>query len=228
MSALVLLVEDDAAMRRFLRASLAPPQFQLLEAESSAQAVTLATTRNPEIVLLDLGLPDGDGIALAVRLRQWSRVPIIVLSARTEERDKIAALDAGADDYLTKPFSMNELLARMRVALRRAADAPEDGAITVEIEGLRIELASRQVSRAGTPIHLTPTEFRMLALFARNLGRLLNHRQILTDVWGPGHVHDAQYVRVHMASLRRKIERNPARPRLIVTEAGVGYRMIER
>ncbi len=221
---LVLLVEDDASMRRFLRASLGPLPVRLVEAASAQEALSLATSQNPELVLLDLGLPDGDGIELTRRVRGWSAVPIIVLSARSDEADKVAALDAGADDYLTKPFSTNELHARMRVALRRAAGrgAP---APTVEIGALRIDLARREVSRDGREVHLTPIEFRMLAFLARNVGRLLTHGQILAEVWGPGRERDAHYVRVHMASLRRKIEREPARPRLLVTEPGVGYRL---
>jgi two-component system KDP operon response regulator KdpE len=226
-SSLVLLVEDDPSMRRLLRASLGPPTYRILEAESMAEAVTLATTRNPDLVLLDLGLPDGNGTELAARLRAFSQVPIIVLSARTDEADKIAALDAGADDYLTKPFSVNELLARMRVALRRAASMQKEAGPVVDLGLLHIDLSRHEVTLEGREVHLTPTEFRMLALFARNLGRLLTHQQILSEVWGPGRAHDMHYVRVHMASLRRKIERDPARPRLLVTEPGVGYRLRE-
>jgi len=222
---LVLLVEDDVSMRRFLRAALGAHAFRLVEAASAGEAMTLAASHNPELVLLDLGLPDGDGVALTARLRAWTRVPIIVVSARTDESDKVAALDAGADDYLTKPFSSNELLARMRVALRRASERGEPAERVIEVEALRIDLSRREGFRDGREVHLTPIEFRILSLLARNVGRLLTHRQILADVWGPGRAHEAHHVRVHMASLRRKIEREPARPRLLVTEPGVGYRL---
>jgi two-component system KDP operon response regulator KdpE len=222
---LVLLVEDDPSMRRFLRASLGAHAFRLVEAGTAREARTLAPSHNPELVLLDLGLPDGDGVELVRELRGWSRAPIIVLSARTDEADKVGALDAGADDYLTKPFSTNELLARIRVALRRAAERGAPAEQVILIDTLRIDLGRREVSRDGQPVHLTPIEFRILQLLARNLGRLLTHRQILAEVWGPGAGHEAHNVRVHMASLRRKIERDPARPQLLVTEAGVGYRL---
>ena len=224
---LVLLVEDDVAMRRFLRASLGSQAFRLIEAGTAQAALALATSENPELVLLDLGLPDGDGITLTRRIREWSTVPIIVLSARAHDADKVAVLDAGADDYLTKPFSVNELLARMRVALRHAGERGQVAAPVVELGTLCIDLARREVTRDGALVHLTPIELRMLALFARNLGRMLTHRQILHEVWGPGRT-EAHYVRVHMASLRRKIELDPARPRLLITEPGVGYRLRER
>jgi two-component system KDP operon response regulator KdpE len=224
---LLLVVEDDPSMRRFLRASLGAHPFKVIEAASLKEALALAASQPPELVLLDLGLPDGEGVDLVRQVRSWSRVPIIVLSARTDEADKVAALDAGADDYLTKPFSMNELLARLRVALRHASagDAP---ATVIEAGGLHVDLTRREVTRDGRAVHLTPIEYRILAYLARNAGRMLTHQQILTEVWGPGRTHESHYVRVHMASLRRKIERDPARPRLIVTEPGVGYRLRDR
>ena len=228
MSAPVLLVvEDDPSMRRFLRASLGAHPFKVIEASTLKEAMTLAASHSPELVLLDLGLPDGEGVDLVRRVREWSRVPIIVLSARADEADKVTALDAGADDYLTKPFSMNELLARLRVALRRAStsEAPES---VIEVGSLRIDLARREVTRDGSEVHLTPIEYRILAYLTRNVGRMLTHQQILAEVWGPGRAQESHYVRVHMASLRRKIERDPARPRLIVTEPGVGYRLRDR
>jgi two-component system KDP operon response regulator KdpE len=225
---LVLLVEDERQMRRFLRASLTSHGFRLVEAETAQQALALATSHNPEVVLLDLGLPDGDGIAVALRLREWSRVPIIILSARGRETDKVAALDAGADDYLTKPFGVNELLARIRVSLRRAAESAEIATPVLQIGALRIDLARREVTLDGHALHLTPNEYRLLTLLARNAGKVLTHRQILKEVWGPGHVGETHYLRVYMAQLRRKIEADPARPQLLVTEPSVGYRLRDR
>jgi two-component system KDP operon response regulator KdpE len=222
---LVLIVEDEPPMRRFLRASLGSHGFRLLEAGSAREAIAAATSHNPELILLDLGLPDGDGVELCRRLREWSRVPIIVLSARGHESDKVQALDAGADDYLTKPFGVNELLARMRVALRHAAEVGQPAEPVLDIGALHIDLARRLVTRAGVEVRLTPIEFRILALLARNAGRMLTHRQILQEVWGPGRSEETHYVRVYMANLRRKIEDDPARPRLLVTEPGVGYRL---
>jgi two-component system KDP operon response regulator KdpE len=225
---LVLVVEDELPMRRFLRASLGSHGFHIVEAASAREATALASSHNPELILLDLGLPDGDGVALTRRLREWCRVPIIVLSARGHESDKVQALDAGADDYLTKPFGLAELLARMRVALRHAAVVGRPAEPLLEIGSLHIDLARRVVTRGGEEVRLTPIEFRLLALLARNAGRVLTHRQILQEVWGPGRGDETHYVRVYMASLRRKIEDDPARPRLLVTEPGVGYRLRER
>jgi two-component system, OmpR family, KDP operon response regulator KdpE len=222
---LVLIVEDEPPMRRFLRASLGSRGYRVIESGTLHEGELAATSQNPELILLDLGLPDGDGVSLTRRIREWSRVPIIVLSARGKEADKVEALDAGADDYLTKPFGVNELLARMRVALRRAAEAGRPDQPVVEVGPLHVDLARREVRRGGQEIHLTPIEFRLLALLARNAGRMLTHRQILAEVWGPGRGDETHYVRVYMASLRRKIEDDPARPRLLVTEPGVGYRL---
>jgi two-component system, OmpR family, KDP operon response regulator KdpE len=221
----VLVVEDEPQMRRFLRASLAAHGIRLLEAGTAAEAVLQATTNNPELVLLDLGLPDGDGIDLTRRLREWCRAPIIVLSARGREQDKVEALDAGADDYLTKPFGVNELLARMRVAFRHADAAEGAAPALVDLGRLRIDLSRRQVTVDGREVHLTPTEYRLLGLLARHVGKLVTHRQILMEIWGPAFVNQTHYVRVHMAELRKKLEDNAARPRLIVTEPGVGYRL---
>jgi two-component system, OmpR family, KDP operon response regulator KdpE len=220
---LILLVEDEPQMRRFLRASLGSHGFRLLETDRAAEAITLASSHNPEVILLDLGLPDGDGIDLTRRLREWTRVPIIVLSARGREDDKVAALDAGADDYLTKPFGMNELLARIRVALRHAHRGTE--AQVFELGGLRVDFVRRTVTVEGREVHLTPIEYRLLAYLAQHAGRVLTHRQILQEVWGPGQASQTHYVRVHMAELRKKIEADPARPKLLVTEPGVGYRL---
>lgn len=223
--AVVLVVEDEAPVRRFLRAALEGHGFRLVEATTIREAEQLAPGHNPDLFLLDLGLPDGDGIALARRLRDWTRAPIIVLSARGREEDKVAALDAGADDYLTKPFGVNELLARMRVALRHAGAGP-GGEPVFEAGPLRVDLARREVTVDGREVRLTPTEFRLLALLARHAGKVLTHRMILREVWGPA-ASEVHYVRVHMAELRKKLEAEPARPRLLVTEPGVGYRLRE-
>jgi len=223
---LVLVVEDDAQVRRFLRAALASHAFRLVEAGTVREAEQLATSHNPDVYLLDLGLPDGDGVDLARRLREWTRAPIIVLSARGREEDKVNALDAGADDYLTKPFGVNELLARLRVALRHAQATPA-GDPVLEAGPLKVDLARREVTVEGREIRLTPTEFKLLALLARHAGKVLTHRQILKEVWGPN-ASEAHWVRVHMAELRKKVEPDPARPRLLVTEPGVGYRLRDR
>jgi len=225
---LVLVVEDEPQMRRFLRACLTSHGYRLVEAASVREAEQLATSHNPEVVLLDLGLPDGDGIELTRRLREWTRVPVIVVSARGREEDKVLALDAGADDYLTKPFGVSELLARLRVALRHARQGAGSASPIVEVGGLRVDLERREVSVDGREVRLTPIEFRLLALLARNAGKVLTHRQILNEVWGPSYAAQTHHVRVHMADLRKKIEADPARPRLIVTELGVGYRLRDR
>ena len=227
-SPLVLVVEDEVQMRRFLRTALGTQGYRVVEAEASREALVAATTHNPELILLDLGLPDGDGIDLARRIREWSRVPIIVISARGREDDKVAALDAGADDYLTKPFGTNELLARMRVALRHAAEKDGGEATPVLENGaLRIDQARREVTLAGKEVRLTPIEYRLLVLMARHAGMVLTHRQILKEVWGPPYVNETHYLRVFMAQLRRKVEPDPVRPALLLTEPGVGYRLAD-
>jgi two-component system KDP operon response regulator KdpE len=220
---LVLVVEDELPVRRFLRAALAGQGYRVEEAGTVAEAEQLAPRHTPDLFLLDLGLPDGDGIALTRRFREWSRAPIIVLSARGREEDKVNALDGGADDYLTKPFSVNELLARLRVALRHAQASPDQRAV-FEVGPLRIDLARREVTLNGAEVRLTPTEYRVLALLAHHAGKVLTHRQILDEVWGPKAT-EAHYVRVQIAEIRKKIEDEPARPRLLVTEPGVGYRL---
>jgi two-component system, OmpR family, KDP operon response regulator KdpE len=186
------------------------------------------TTHNPDLVLLDLGLPDGDGIALTRKIREWSRVPILVVSARGREADKVEALDAGADDYLTKPFGMNELLARMRVAFRHHDAEQGERSPVVDVGELHLDLERRRVTVAGAEVHLTPIEYRILALLGRNAGKLLTHQRILTEVWGQAYATHTHYVRVHMGELRKKIERDPARPRILLTEPGVGYRLRDR
>ncbi len=221
----ILLVEDEPQMRRFLRASLGSHGFRLVEAGTVREGEQLAASHNPEVILLDLGLPDGDGIDLTRRLREWSRAPIVVISARGREEDKVGALDAGADDYLTKPFGVNELLARIRVALRHGAGATPGAEPVLEVGPLRIDQPRREVTVTGRAIRLTPIEYRLLVLLARNAGRVLTHRQILREVWGPGAAEQTHYVRVQMAELRKKIEADPTRPALLVTEQGVGYRL---
>jgi two-component system KDP operon response regulator KdpE len=226
---LVLVVEDEPQMRRFIRATLTSHEYRLLEASTSAEALGLARSHSPELVLLDLGLPDGDGIEVTRRIREWSQMPVIVISARGREDDKVTALDAGANDYLTKPFGINELLARMRVALRYTKmGASASGVSVMEFGTLRIDLIRREVTLGGKEVHLTPIEYKLLVLLAQNAGRVLTHQQILKEVWGPSYASQAHYVRVHMAELRKKIEANPARPKLLVTEPGIGYRLRDR
>ncbi|MEN6526368.1 MAG: response regulator [Candidatus Polarisedimenticolia bacterium] len=223
---LVLLIEDDPQIRRFLRAALGAQGYELLEAATGAEGLALAGARPPAVVLLDLGLPDGDGVDVARKLREWSDVPIVVLSARGRDADKVAALDAGADDYVTKPFSLPELAARLRVAQRHAAQAaaPRDEP-AFEFGDLRVDVAKRQVFVGAAEIHLTPTEFKLLALLARHAGRVVTHRQLLREVWGRAHEEDTHYLRVQMHGLRRKLEPDSARPRHLLTEPGVGYRL---
>ncbi len=223
---LVLLVEDEAQMRRFIRASLSNHAYRVVEAERGNLALGLATSHNPDLVLLDLGLPDMDGLAVTRELRAWTAVPILVISARGQEDDKIRALDAGADDYVTKPFSMGELLARMRVALRHAAQRSQETASAVlTIGDLKVDLVARLVYVGDEEIHLTPHEYKLLVTLAKNAGKVMTHQQLLREVWGPNHGSDTQYLRVYMGQLRHKLEKSPARPRYLVTEPGVGYRL---
>ena len=222
----VLVVEDELQMRRFLRTSLAAHGYRVAEAVTAPDAVSAAGTDNPDVILLDLGLPGGDGIDVLRRIREWSRVPVIVISARGRDDDKVAALDGGADDYLTKPFSVDELLARVRVALRHAqsARAVRDEPV-LEFGEVRIDVVRREVKVGEREVHLTPIEYKLLVLLAQNAGRVLTHRYIIREVWGASYAGQTHYVRVHMAELRKKIEADPARPRLLLTEPGVGYRL---
>jgi two-component system KDP operon response regulator KdpE len=220
----VVLIEDEPQMRRFLRAVLPSQGVDLFEADSGERGIVEVGLRRPDVVILDLGLPDIDGVTVVTRLREWTEVPIIILSARHDEDQKVAALDAGADDYLTKPFSVAELLARIRVALRRMARAA-DGAEVVHAGPITIDLSLRRVDVSGTPVRLTPIEYRLLAQLARHAGRVLTHRHLLKEVWGPTHVDDAHYLRIYMAQLRRKLEVDPTQPRYLITEPGVGYRL---
>jgi two-component system KDP operon response regulator KdpE len=220
----VLIVEDEKQIRRFVRTSLEAQGHKVFEAQTAKEGLVEAGTRKPDLVVLDLGLPDLDGVEFIRDLRGWSAVPVIVLSARSNETDKIAALDAGADDYLTKPFGVGELLARVRVALRRIATGPEGDAV-VEFGEVRVDLANRLVTRSSAPVHLTALEYRLLAVLARNLGKVITQRQLLRDVWGPSHVEHSHYLRIYMGQLRHKLENDPARPRHLLTETGVGYRL---
>ena len=223
----VIVVEDDAQIRRFVVTALESEGCVAYEADSIKRGLIEAGTRKPDLVVLDLGLPDGNGVDLIRDLRAWSNVPVIVLSARIGEADKIDALDAGADDYLTKPFGAGELLARVRAQLRRRARGANAGvAAVVEFGAMRVDLANRLVTRAGEPLHLTPIEYRLLAYLLANSGKVLTHRQLLRDIWGPSHAEDSHYVRVYMGHLRRKIEDDTSRPRHILTESGVGYRFV--
>jgi two-component system, OmpR family, KDP operon response regulator KdpE len=223
---LILLIEDEPQMRRFLRVTLKSHGYRLLEASGGVEGLREASTRSPDVVLLDLGLPDLDGLEVVNRLRDWSQVPVIVLSAREQEQDKIRALDAGADDYLTKPFGAGELLARIRVALRhQSGQLGEKGEPVIVLDNLRIDLASRQVFLNEAEVHLTPIEFRLLAVLVKNAGKVVTHSHLLKEVWGPPHMNQTQYLRVYMAQLRLKLEADPARPRFFLNEPGVGYRL---
>jgi two-component system KDP operon response regulator KdpE len=222
---LLLLIEDEAQLRRFLRPGLAAHGYRVLEAATGEEGLSLARQYVPEAVLLDLGLPDVDGLEVTRRLRQWSQAPIVILSARGQETDKVAALDAGADDYLTKPFGLPELLARLRVALRHVAQrGPVDGQ-EFTAGPLRVDLAARRVWVNGKEVHLTALEYKLLAVLIEHADRVMTHRQLLAAVWGPGNTEQYQYLRVYMAHLRRKLEPDPTRPRVLRTETGVGYRL---
>jgi two-component system KDP operon response regulator KdpE len=222
----VLVIEDELQMRRFLRSALEGHGYRVIEVGTAREGLAQAAGRNPEIILLDLGLPDVDGLDVTRRLREWTATPIVVLSARGLEQDKIRALDAGADDYLTKPFGVGELLARIRVALRHAATPPGELADPVFTQGeLTVDLARRQVFLGEEEVHLTPTEYKLLTLLVRHAGKVITQRQALKEVWGPNYSNQTHYLRVYMAQLRHKLELDPARPRLLLTEPGVGYRL---
>ena len=224
---LVLVIEDELPIRRFLRAAFESAGFQFEEAANARDGLASATSRAPDLIVLDLGLPDVDGIEVTQRLREWYTAPILVLSARGQERDKIRALDAGADDYVTKPFSVGELMARVRVALRHRARGDGAAADVVEVGTLRIDHGRRTVTLHGQPVKLTPIEFRLLFALARHPGRVLTHDHLLREAWGPAHAHQHHYLRVYMAQLRHKLEEEPSRPKLLLTEPGVGYRLRE-
>jgi len=222
---LLLIIEDDPPIRALLRTVLAGEGYRLTEADTGERAVRLAAQQPPDLVILDLGLPDIDGQDVLRRLREWLGAPVVVLSARDQEKQKVAALDAGADDYLTKPFGTGELLARIRVALRHANRRPgEPESAVFESGDLRVDLGARRVFARGAEVRLTPLEYKLLATLVRHAGKVLTHRFLLKEVWGPGH-HEPHHLRVFMASLRRKLERDPAQPRHLLTDQGVGYRL---
>ena len=222
----VVLIEDDKAIRRFVQVSLESENIRVVEAEQGRRGLSLAASARPDLVIVDLGLPDIDGADLIRQLRDWSSVPVIVLSARTREEEKVAALDAGADDYLTKPFGVPELLARIRAHLRRQSRGAVAEASKLQFGAVELDFEMRTVRRDGQPIHLTPIEYRLLVSLARHAGRVLTHRQLLQEVWGPSRVESAHYLRIYMGHLRQKLERDPAQPEHIMTETGVGYRLV--
>lgn len=223
--ATVLIVEDEREIRRFVRAALEDAGFRVVEADNQRGGLVEAGTRKPDLIILDLGLPDGDGTGFIREVRTWSSVPILVLSARVEERDKVRALDAGADDYVAKPFGTAELLARVRASLRRSRP-PGDAGATITFGAVAVDLALRRVSRAGEEIHLTPIEYRLLTALIAHPGKVLTHRHLLREVWGPGFVEHNHYLRIYMGNLRHKLEADPARPEHLLTEVGVGYRFV--
>jgi two-component system KDP operon response regulator KdpE len=222
----IVLIEDDPKIRRFLRTAFANNGYRLFEAATGSDGLVEAATRQPDVVIVDLGLPDLDGVEVIRRLREWTSVPVIVLSARGQESDKVAALDVGADDYVSKPFGPAELLARVRVALRHAARAPTDEDATFSVDDLRVDLARRQVFVGDKEVHLTPIEYKLLTTLIRHAGKVLTHGQLLKEVWGPSHESEAHYLRIYIMQLRRKLEANPTRPRYLRTEPGVVYRLV--
>ena len=229
-SPVAVVIEDEPQIRRFVRAALEAEGWQVHEAETARRGLSEAGTRKPDLLVLDLGLPDGDGLDLIRDVRGWSGVPIIVLSARVDEADKVAALDAGADDYLTKPFGVGELLARVRANLRRPRAVGVDGATQGDpvfcFGEVAVDRQARVVTRSGAPVHLTPIEYRLLLVLVANVGRVLTHRQLLREVWGPSHAGQNHYLRIYMGHLRQKLELDPAQPRHLLTETAVGYRLV--
>lgn len=228
----VVIIEDEPQIRRFVRSALEAEGWQVFEADTAKKGLSEAGTRKPDLLVLDLGLPDGDGLEVIRDVRGWSGVPIIVLSARSGEADKIAALDAGADDYLTKPFGTGELLARVRANLRRPRAAAADGSLAQEADPVfrfgevEVDRQARLVRRSGTQVHLTPIEYRLLSMLMANAGRVLTHRQLLREVWGPSHAGQSHYLRIYMGHLRQKLEADPAQPQHLLTETAVGYRLV--
>jgi two-component system KDP operon response regulator KdpE len=225
-AATIIIIEDEAQIRRFLRTALVAENYQVVEAQTGKQGLIEAATQKPDLIVLDLGLPDTDGVGVVRELRAWSSVPIVILSARAQESDKISALDAGADDYLVKPFGVGELLARIRVALRHVSSAPngeEEGVFSVG--ELRVDMVHRKITVEGREVHLTPIEYRLLTVLIKHAGKVLTHQLLLKEVWGPNYVERAHYLRIYMGALRHKLEQDPARPRFLLTEVGVGYRL---
>jgi two-component system, OmpR family, KDP operon response regulator KdpE len=223
---LVLVVEDEPQMRKFVRIALESHDYRVIEAATAAEAIQQAISYTPDAVVLDLGLPDMDGMSVTRRLREWSTVPILVVSARGQEDSKVKALDGGADDYITKPFGAAELMARLRVALRHAAESRDVPTAIVQVgPEVEVDLVRRLVRVRGEEIHLTPIEYKLLTALVKHAGMVMTHRQLLERVWGPGHAHQMQYLRVYMTQLRHKLESNPARPQFLLTEPGIGYRL---
>nr|WP_250208729.1 two-component system response regulator KdpE [Morganella morganii] len=220
-----MIIEDEKGIRRLLRTALEGDSVRVFEAEDLARGLVEAATRKPDLVILDLGLPDGDGITFVQEFRQWSSVPVLVLSARDSEHDKIAALDAGADDYMTKPFGVGELQARLRVLMRRYPGSEKNDPV-YEFGDICVDIAARQVSKGGEEVHLTPIEFRLLTILIGHSGKVLTQRQLLNEVWGPNAVEHAHYLRIYMGHLRQKLETDPARPQHFITETGIGYRFV--
>lgn len=220
---LVLLVEDEAQIRRFVRTALEGDGCRVVEAETMRHGLVEAGTRKPDLIILDLGLPDGDGVSFVQDLRTWASLPVLILSARSTEHDKIGVLDAGADDYLTKPFSVGELLARVRALLRRARRGEAEQPM-VRFGEVEVDLTRRQVMRNGAPVHLTPIEYRLLSLMLANTGKVMTHRHLLREVWGPTYVESSHYLRIYVGHLRQKLERDPTQPQHFLTETGIGYR----
>jgi two-component system, OmpR family, KDP operon response regulator KdpE len=222
----IVVIEDDPQIRRFLRTGLSAQPYRVFEAENGRDGLVEASTRKPDLVILDLGLPDLDGVELVSRLREWYTRPIIILSARSGEQEKIKALDAGADDYLTKPFGIGELTARIRVALRHGSRPDGTGTTEFSFGEVRVDLAARRVFRRGDEVHLTPNEYRLLTTLIRHAGKVCTHRLLLTEVWGPSHIEHGHYLRIYMGQLRHKLEVDPTNPRHLRTEVGVGYRLL--
>nr|WP_153641793.1 MULTISPECIES: two-component system response regulator KdpE [Morganella] len=220
-----MIIEDEKGIRRLLRTALEGDSVRVFEAEDLARGLVEAATRKPDLVILDLGLPDGDGITFVQEFRQWSSVPVLVLSARDSEHDKIAALDAGADDYMTKPFGVGELQARLRVLMRRYPGSEKNDPV-YEFGDICVDIAGRQVRKGGEEVHLTPIEFRLLTILIGHSGKVLTQRQLLNEVWGPNAVEHAHYLRIYMGHLRQKLETDPARPQHFITETGIGYRFV--
>jgi two-component system KDP operon response regulator KdpE len=227
MGAVILIIEDDNQIRRFLRATLSTHEYQVTEATTGQDGIRLATTQHPDVIILDLGLPDIDGLEVTRQLREWTTTPIIVVSVKEHERDKVAALDAGADDYITKPFGTDELLARIRVALRHAVFAVQGKDEPIFAVGdLKIDLAHRQVFVGEEKVHLSPIEYKLLTTLVRSAGKVVTGKQLLKEVWGPAYTNEAPYLRLYMAKLRHKLEKDPTEPRYLITEPGVGYRLL--
>jgi two-component system KDP operon response regulator KdpE len=226
MKPLILVIEDDPQIRRFLRAALDAEGYRLQESITAGEGLAQAASRQPDLILLDLGLPDRDGLEVIRKVREWGKIPILVLSARGQEKDKIAALDLGADDYVAKPFAIGELLARVRAALRRSGTRGDAAGSVVRFGPVEVDLEKRIVRVDSQEVHLTPNEYKLLQVLIRHAGKVLTQRQLLNEVWGPQHTEQAQYLRVYIAQLRRKLERNPARPKYLHTEPGVGYRLL--